>query len=116
MIRELFSRFTIAQKFVALIMLISSVSIIFATAMFTMNEYYSAERQLRERVNLLGEVVAENITAAVAFDDKDATGELINILNADLSIRFAQVTDITGDMMASYGDRNFIDMDISALV
>ena len=115
MIRELFSRFTIAQKFVALIMLISSISIIFATAMFTMNEYYSAERQLRERVNLLGEVVAENITAAVAFDDKDATGELINILNADMSIRFAQVTDITGDMMASYGDRNFIDMDISAL-
>lgn len=115
MIKSLFSRLTIAQKFVALIMLISTVSIIFATAMFTMNEYYSAERQLRERVTLLGEVVAENITAAVAFDDKDATGELINILNADMSIRFARVTDITGEVMASYGDQSFEHIDIGTL-
>lgn len=115
MIKSLFSRLTIAQKFVALIMLISTISIVFATAMFTMNEYYSAERQLRERVNLLGEVVAENITAAVAFDDKDATGELINILNADMSIHFAQVVDITGEVMASYGERNFISMEIANL-
>jgi signal transduction histidine kinase len=77
---------SIPRKIVAIAMIITASALLIAGAGLISYDFFAARRDLRASTTVLAQIVAENTTAAVAFDDEAAVAETLNSLRAEPSI------------------------------
>ncbi|MBK7665255.1 MAG: response regulator [Sterolibacteriaceae bacterium] len=70
--------------------------------LLTIFEFFSARDELLTTRGIAAEMLARNGTAALAFDDPKAAGELLASLEADAQVRRASLVDARGRQLAEY--------------
>lgn len=83
-------------------MLTSGIVLFMTCAAFFVYEYVTARQILRRQVFTLGEIVATNSTAALAFKSHDDASEILNALRAESNIKAAALYDEDGNLFAKY--------------
>ncbi len=92
----------IRRKLMRVIMLISGTVLILTCTAFFIYEYVSAYSIAKRQMRTLGEIVAANSTAALAFNSKDDAIEILNALKAEPNIVAACLYDKEGAVFAKY--------------
>jgi PAS domain S-box-containing protein len=84
------------------IMLTSGIVLVMTCAAFFVYEYITAREMMRRQVITLGQIIATNSTAALAFDNSQDAAETLNALKAENNIRAAALYDKDGKLFAKY--------------
>ncbi len=79
-------RLSIPKKIVAIAMIISAAALLLSSAALIGYDYVAARRDLRATTTTSARIVADEITAAVSFNDRPAAMEMLNALRAESSI------------------------------
>ncbi|MBL7699583.1 MAG: PAS domain-containing protein [Chitinophagaceae bacterium] len=93
---------SIQQKMMKVIMLTSGIVLFMTCAAFFVYEYITARHLLKRQILTLGEIVATNSTAALAFDSHEDAVEILNALRAERNIKAAALYDENGELFAKY--------------
>lgn len=92
----------IQRKLMRIILLTSgAVLFVTCTALFAY-EFYSFRQTNKSQLSTLGEIIAGNSTAALAFQSRDDANEILNALKAEKHIVAACLYDDHGDLFAKY--------------
>jgi len=91
-----------AYKMTLMAVAASSVAAATLMASFLVLDSMSSRAQLESRLSTLAEVVGENSTAALSFDDPKAAAEVLQALRAEPPIVSACLYDISGNLFAQY--------------
>jgi len=83
-------------------MLTSGIVLIMTCAAFFVYEYITARETMRRQMSTLGQIIATNSTAALAFDNQQDAAETLNALKAENNIRAAALYDVNGKLFAKY--------------
>lgn len=83
-------------------MLTSGIVLFMTCAAFFVYEYITAREMLRRQVITLGQIIAANSTAALAFDNSQDANETLNSLKAENNIKAAALYDNEGRLFAKY--------------
>ena len=68
-------------------------------------EWINARRELPRDLAIVADVIANNVVAALMFEDKDAAEETLGGLKADTNIVYARITKPDGIVFATYATR-----------
>jgi len=93
---------SIQGKLMRVILLTSGVVLLLTCAAFFTYEYITFRQTTVRQLSTLGEIIASNSTAALAFDDKDDAAEILNALKAEKHIRAAALYDTSGQLFSTY--------------
>lgn len=93
---------SIQRKLMRVILLTSGVVLLLTCAAFFAYEYITFRQATVRKLSTLGEIIASNSTAALAFDDKDNASEILNALKAEKHIVAAALYDTTGQLFSTY--------------
>ncbi|NRA61718.1 MAG: diguanylate cyclase [Psychrobium sp.] len=104
MINKMLTRLTIGQKIVSLIVLVSMFSIMIAISGLSLNEFRSTQDSMKREITMISNIIAENMKAAVVFDDNLAAQELLAALSAQPIIEYARVSNKANELIAEYGN------------
>ncbi|HTE24306.1 ATP-binding protein [Flavitalea sp.] len=95
---------TIQQKIMRIVLVTSGVVVFLTCSAFVAYQFFAFKENEKTKISTLGEIIAANSTAALAFDDvKDAT-ETLQALMAEKHIVAACLYDTTGKVFARYPD------------
>ena len=83
-------------------MLISGIVLFMTCAAFFVYEYITAREMMRRQISTLGQIIATNSTAALAFDNERDAAEMLNALKAETNIKAAALYDEDGRLFAKY--------------
>ena len=83
-------------------MLISGMVLFMTCAAFFVYEYITAREMMRRQISTLGQIIATNSTAALAFDNERDAAEMLNALKAETNIKAAALYDEDGRLFAKY--------------
>ena len=83
-------------------MLTSGIVLVMTCAAFFVYEYITAREMMRRQMFTLGQIIATNSTAALAFDNSQDATETLNALKAENNIRAAALYDKDGNLFAKY--------------
>src|SRR6266536_6001783 len=103
---RMFSTSTIAHKIVVVVLLASSLALCTLTLAFLIFDNVSSHALLQSRLSTLANVVGQNSTAAISFNDSTAAREVLNALRAEPPVETACLYDLNGRLFASY-ERDF---------
>ena len=92
----------LAHKLTAIIMVTSCTVLLLACAGVALHEYLEFHENVNQQMSTLGEVVARNATAALAFNDSRTAGELLASLHAEPDLLRAAVFSLDGKVFAQY--------------
>lgn len=92
----------IRKKLVVIILLTTGVALLVTCASFFAYEFLTFRRTTRQNLATLGEVIAANSTAALAFDNPDDARETLAALKAEKHITAAALYTATGKIFARY--------------
>jgi len=95
----------IRRKLMAVILLISGAVLLLTCAAFVAYEYFTFRKHMINQVSTLGEIIADNSTAALAFDSQDDANQILAALDAEPHIVAAGLYDEEGHLFAHYPDR-----------
>ena len=104
MINKMLARLTIGQKIVSLIVLVSMFSIMIVISGLSLNEFRSTQDSIKREISMISNIIAENMKAAVVFDDNFAAQELLAALSAQPIIEYARVSNKANELIAEYGN------------
>jgi len=88
-------------------LLTSTLALLLACSLFLILEYLGHRRNLEHTAVTLARLSADNLTAAVAFDDPDAATDILNNLRAESQVVGAVVFDADGVVFASYSAEGY---------
>lgn len=92
----------IKKKLMRVILTISSVILVVTCGSFFAYEYYSFRKSALEELSTLGQIISENSTAALAFQNQEDATEILNALRAEPHIVTAQLYGKDGSPFAQY--------------
>jgi PAS domain S-box-containing protein len=92
----------IQRKLMVMMLLISGTVLLFTCVAFIVYEYQAFRQSLARNVESLGQVIAANSTAALAFDNREDAGETLSALRADQHIVAAALYTADGVLFATY--------------
>lgn len=92
----------IRRKLMTMILGTSGVVLFLTCAAFLAYEVYSFRRSSVQQLSTLGRIVADNSTAALAFDNPDDATEILAALKAERHIAAAALYDAEGRLFARY--------------
>lgn len=92
----------IRRKLMLILLLTSAVVMLLMRASFFTYEYLTFRRETMRQLSTLGEVVAANSTAALAFDNQDDAREILAALKANRHLVAAALYDGSGRFFAGY--------------
>jgi signal transduction histidine kinase len=98
----LFKDIPIQRKLITVILLTSGSVLLLTCASFFAYEFHSFRQTTLRQLSTLGEIVAENSTAALAFDSREDAGEILAALKADPHIVAACIYDREGNVFSQY--------------
>ena len=81
-----FGRLSIPRKIVAITMIITAAALLLASAALIGYDYIAARRDLRASTTTLARIIADELTAAVSFNDHAAAIDTLNALRAEPSV------------------------------
>lgn len=94
--------FSIQRKLMRLVLLTSGVVLVLTCIGFFSYEFFTYREASKERLATLGEVVAANSTAPLAFDTPEIAEEILQALKAEKHIVAASLYDKSGSLFARY--------------
>ncbi|SDR81645.1 PAS domain S-box protein [Opitutus sp. GAS368] len=94
----------IRQKLILIILMISGVVMLLTHGAFFTYEYLVFRRTTLRQLSTLGEMLAANSTAALAFDNPDDAREILAALKAEQHVVAAALYDGKGQLFARYPD------------
>ncbi len=92
----------IRQKLMALGLITSALALVVSSVVFLLTSYLVARRQTHDSVVAQSVVAADNVSAAIAFGDRQAAAEVLGALRAMPSIDVVCVWDESGVFFAAY--------------
>src|ERR1043166_2744053 len=92
----------IRRKLTTIILVISGAVLLLACGVFFTYEFLTFRRTMLRELSTLGEVIAENSTAALAFQNREDAGEIIGALRAERHIVAAALYDREGNVFSTY--------------
>ncbi len=96
----------IRRKLMAIILLTSGVVSLLTYAAFFAYEFLTFRQSMVQQLSTLGEIVAANSTAALAFDNQDDAREILAALKAEQHIVAASLYDKNGNLFSRYPESN----------
>jgi signal transduction histidine kinase/HAMP domain-containing protein len=93
---------SIQRKLMAVNLLTSGAVLLLACVAFFAYEFHTFRQTTVRQLSTLGEIIATNSTAALAFDDPQAANEILAALNAEQHIVMATLYDTAGNLFAQY--------------
>lgn len=97
-----FRNLRIAQKLTVIIMLTSSAALLLAGFGIVISNSFLFREYLERDLSALARIIADNSTAALAFDDSRSAGEMLGALRAKPHIVNACIYRADGTMLAQY--------------
>ncbi len=97
-----FKNLSIKYKIVILITLVSTISMLFALFIFSAYDKSEFEIKTLKGISILAEVISNNSTAAVAFEDNYAATELLQSLKVEKHIQKAFIFLPNNDTLAFF--------------
>jgi diguanylate cyclase (GGDEF)-like protein len=91
-----------AHKMTGVALVTSAIASAILMASFLAYDLVSAHRQMQSHLATLAEVVGENSTAALVFDDKPAAREMLEALRTESPVVTACLYAPAGDLFAEY--------------
>lgn len=95
----------IKRKLMVVILLTSSFALLLMGSALIFYERFTFRRNVERDMNVLGQIIGSNSTAALAFDDPNNAYEILSALLAETQITAAAIYDIHGKIFASFPDR-----------
>ena len=95
-------RNSFARRLTMLVLLASSVALVTLTAAFLLFDSMSSRAALQQHLATLADVVGQNSTAALNFNDPPAAMEVLDALHADGPVESACLYDMAGALFAGY--------------
>jgi len=92
----------IRRKLMMIILLTTVTAVFLMLAVFLAHEFLTFRRATLQQLSTVGEVIAANSTAALAFDNQDDAKEILSALKAESHITAAALYDKTGKLFATY--------------
>jgi PAS domain S-box-containing protein len=92
----------IRQKLMTVILITSGTVLLLMSATFAVYEFVTFRQATVREVTILGEIIAANCTAALAFDDTEEAAEILSALKAEAHIEVAILYDSTGNLFSTY--------------
>ncbi|MGB0834920.1 MAG: diguanylate cyclase domain-containing protein [Psychrobium sp.] len=112
MINKLLLKLSMGQKIVALIVSVSMVSILIAITGLSINEYRAAKQRMQKEISVISDVLADNITAAVVFNDSQSAQTLLDALKTNELVEYANVVDESGQRFVDFGNERLREQSI----
>ncbi|HSK75273.1 MAG TPA: CHASE sensor domain-containing protein, partial [Thermoanaerobaculia bacterium] len=102
MIQRLLQNVPIRQKLILLIMLATGLALLLAGVVLIVFEYLRSRQEMKEGLASLAEVIAQNSTATLTFNDPEVARETLKTLEARKPIVAGAIYDGEGDLFARY--------------
>jgi two-component sensor histidine kinase len=100
---SIFQKLYIKQKLSLIILVISSIALLLACAVFIIYDYITYKHVMKQKLQTLGEIVGNHCQAALIFDNSnDARETLATLLKAEKHIVFASIYDKNDKIFAKY--------------
>lgn len=93
---------SIERKLQAVVMLVVSAALILASGVFLAWDSVSFRANMRNDLATLAEIVGDNSTAALSFNDSKAASEILGALAAKRHVVSAAIYTAQGNVLASY--------------
>ncbi len=105
-----FKDLSIKRKLTAVIMLTSCVVLVIASTGFITSELVTSRRAIVQELSTIAEIIGNNSTAALVFDDKESAEETLSALSAKPNVVSAYIFRKTdgkqGPVFAAYNGRD----------
>jgi PAS domain S-box-containing protein len=92
----------IRRKLMTLLLLTSGAMVLLTCALFLTSELFTFRQAMIRQASTLGKIVADNSTAAVAFQNADDAQEILNALKAEPHIVAAGLYNKDGKLFTKY--------------
>src|SRR3954447_16158007 len=92
----------IQRKLMRLVLVTLGVVLFLTCLGFFSYEFFTYRQASKERLSTLGEIVASNSTAAIAFENMEDANEMLGALKAEKHIVAAALYDKRGNLFAWY--------------
>lgn len=92
----------IRQKILRAILITSGAVLLLTCAFYFAYDIYTFRQSMVRQVSTLGQIIAANSTAALAFDNPEDAEEVLSALQAEPHIEAACLYDKEGNLFASY--------------
>jgi signal transduction histidine kinase len=102
MLSRLFKDIPIQRKLMMVLMLTTGVVLIITCSAFFAYEFHTFRQGSLRQLTTLGEIIAMNSTAALAFDSRQDADEILTALQAEPHIIAACLYDKGGNLFAQY--------------
>jgi signal transduction histidine kinase/DNA-binding response OmpR family regulator len=93
----------VGRKFTLIIMITVMTALMLLAGAFLAYDYRDSRREAFERLATLSKIVADNSTAALAFEDNQTAQEVLGALAAEAGIESACTYNLAGEVVARYG-------------
>ena len=100
-----FKTLSVSAKIRRIILIVSSLSLLVATILYTAVVTNESYESLAKRISVLGETIAINSTAALSFDDKFTAEKVLRSLHAEPDVLYAQLHVLDGTLFARYTNK-----------
>jgi signal transduction histidine kinase len=92
----------IQRKLMRVILLTSGIVLLLTSAFYFAYEVFTFRHTTVRQLSILGKIIANNSTAALAFDSQDDANEILAALKAEPHIVAAGIYDMQGNIFSSY--------------
>src|ERR1700757_569026 len=97
-----YKNISIRNKLMRVIMLVCGIVVLVTCAIFFLSDFYSFRENTLQNISTSGEIIANNSTAAIAFESKEDAQEILSALKAEPHIIAASIYDINGKLFCAY--------------
>ena len=97
-----FRNISIRRKLTLIILTISTVSLLLASAAFITTDRINTRKSLGNNLATMADIIAANSSAAILFGDSAAAQETLGFLESQKHIQTAAIYDLDGEVFASY--------------
>jgi len=97
-------RISITQKLSKILGLMAILTLLLATLTLSIREYEELQHDLDNRLKLTADMIGQNSSVALLFEDKKTTQEILDALTHDPDIISAVIQTASGDTFASYAN------------
>lgn len=97
-----FNNFSIKVKIVSIIILVTLIALVLAGTIFFAYDKKQFEKRIINDLSILSQVIGNNSTAAITYNDQETAKEILNSLVAEKQVKHATIIVREKDTLAEY--------------
>src|ERR1700739_4035159 len=94
--------YSISKKLTLMNVLVSAVALLLASGGFCAYDLYSFRDALVRNVSIQAQIIGDNTTSALLFDDPHSAERTLSALNANRHLMYAQIYTHDGEPFVAY--------------